>query len=138
MAGNDRKDRAKIGTNDYLSGYLMRQVNFAIIFIFCLAFALFSIENTELGTIHLIPGMEVQAPISVELLIALGLGGVLAWLFSVWTHLERLLWSSPKVRQKNARIEELECKIQEYQAEINSLKPLLPFSNNSSQEAQNA
>ncbi|MGB3640778.1 MAG: LapA family protein [Rivularia sp. (in: cyanobacteria)] len=63
----------------------MRQVNFAIIFIFCLAFALFSIENTEFCSIHLIPGMEVQAPISVELLIALGNGVLLAWLFSVWT-----------------------------------------------------
>ena len=104
----------------------MRQVNFAIIFTFCLAFALFSIENTELGTIHLIPGVEVQAPISVELLIALGLGGVLAWLFSVWTHLERLVWSGQKVRQKNARIQELECKIEEYQAQVQSLQPSLP------------
>lgn len=58
----------------------MRQVNFVIILIFCLAFALFSIENTELGTIHLIRGMEVQAPISVELLIAVGDGVLLAWL----------------------------------------------------------
>ena len=106
----------------------MRQVNFAIIFIFCLAFALFSIENTELCSIHLIPGMEVQAPISVELLIALGLGGVLAWLFSVWTHLERLLWSGQKVRQKNAQIQELECKIEEYQAQVQSLQPSLPAS----------
>lgn len=109
----------------------MRQVNFAIIFIFCLAFALFSIENTELGTIHLIPGMEVQAPISVELLIALGLGGVLAWLFSVWTHLERLLWSGQKVHQKNVQIQQLESKIEEYQAQVQSLQPSLTAASDS-------
>ncbi|NJM20856.1 MAG: LapA family protein [Richelia sp. RM2_1_2] len=114
----------------------MRQVNFVIIFIFCLAFALFSIENTELGIIHLIPGVEVQAPISIELLIALGLGGVLAWLFSVWTHLERLIWSGQKVRQKNVRIQELECKIEEYQTQIQSLQPSLPPASDSiTQEA---
>ena len=88
----------------------MRQVNFAIIFIFCLAFALFSIENTELGTIHLIPGMEVQAPISIELLIALGLGGVLAWLFSVWTPARKtfMVWSkssSKKCSHSRIRIQ---------------------------------
>ncbi len=108
----------------------MRQINFAVIFIICLAFSLFSIENTELGTIHLIPGIEVQAPISVELLVALGFGGVLAWLFSTWTHLERLLWSGKKVRQKNARIQELECKIEEYQAQIEFLQPSLPVVEN--------
>ena len=75
--------------------------------------------------------MEVQAPISVELLIALGLGGVLAWLFSVWTHLERLLWSGQKVRQKNALIQELESKIEEYQAQVQSLQPSLPAASDS-------
>ena len=115
----------------------MRQVNFAIIFIFCLAFALFSIENTELGTIHLIPGKEVQAPISVEMLVALGLGGVLAWLFSVLSHLERLLWSGQKVRQKDAQIQELESKIEKYQAQLQSLQPTLAAASDSiTQEAQ--
>ncbi len=109
----------------------MRQVNFVIIFIFCLAFALFSIENTELGTIHLIPGMEVQAPISVELLIAVGLGGALAWLFSVWTHLERLLWSGQKVRQKDAQIQQLESKIEQYQAQVESKQPSLSAASDS-------
>ncbi len=109
----------------------MRQVNFAIIFIFCLAFALFSIENTELETIHLIPGMEVQAPMSVELLVAVALGGALAWLFMILSRLERLLWSGQKVRQKNAQIKELESKIEEYQAQVESLQPSLPAAGDS-------
>ncbi|MGD1909913.1 MAG: lipopolysaccharide assembly protein LapA domain-containing protein [Rivularia sp. (in: cyanobacteria)] len=115
----------------------MRQVNLAIIFIFCLAFAIFGIENTELGTIHLTPGVEIQAPISVELLIALGLGGLMAWLFSLWVHLQGLLGSRQKVGQKDDRIEELECKIEEYQAQIQSLQLSLPPARDSvAQEAQ--
>ena len=98
----------------------MRQVNLAIIFIFCLAFAIFGRENTDLGSIHLTPGVELQAPISVELLIALGLGGLMAWLLSLWVHLQGLLGSRQKVGQKDDRIEELECKIEEYLAQIQS------------------
>ncbi|NWF59094.1 MAG: LapA family protein [Fischerella sp.] len=117
----------------------MRQVNFVIIFIFCLAFALFAIQNTEPSTIHVIPGMQVQAPISVELLLAIGLGAVFAWLFGIWTHWQRLLLSSQKVRQSNGRIQELESRIEQYQVEIQSLKLALPpagDTSNSNKQAQ--
>ncbi len=109
----------------------MKQVNFVIIFIFCLALALFTIENTEPATIHIIPGMEVQAPIAVELLFTIGLGAVFAWLFSMWTQLQRQLLSSPQRKQK-VRIQELESKIEQYQAEVQSLQLALPPANDSS------
>ena len=103
MAGIDWKNLVKISTINYLTRYPMRQVNFAIIFIFCLAFALFSIENTELGTIHLIPGMEVQAPISVELLIALGSGGILAWFPPRLDSLRKtiMVWSKSSSKERS-------------------------------------
>ncbi len=104
----------------------MRQLNFVIIFIFCLALAVFTIQNTEPSTINLVPGVQVQAPIAVELLLALGLGAVLAWLFSVWTQLQRTLVSGQKVRQSNVQIKELESKVEYYQAEIQALKLALP------------
>jgi uncharacterized integral membrane protein len=104
----------------------MRQLNFVIIFILCLAFGLFTIENTELGTIHVVPGLQVQAPIAVELLLAVGLGAVFAWLFSIWTRLQRLLVYSQQVRKKNVQIKELENKIEQFQAEVQSLKLALP------------
>jgi hypothetical protein len=63
---------------------------------------------------------------AVELLLAFGLGGVFAWLFSIWTQLLRYLISSKKVRQKNVQIKELETKVQKYQAEIKTLQPALP------------
>jgi uncharacterized integral membrane protein len=104
----------------------MRQINFLIIFIFCLALALFTIENTEPGTIYIVPGLQVQAPIAVELFLAVGLGAVVAWLFSIWTHWQRLLLTRGQVRQKNVQIQELESKVEQYQAEIQSLTPALP------------
>lgn len=109
----------------------MKQVNFVIIFIFCLALALFTIQNTELATIYIVPGVQVQAPIAVELLLATGLGAVFAWLFSMWTQLQRQLLSGPQ-RKQNVRIQELESKIEQYQAEVKSLQLALPPSSDSS------
>ncbi|ARV62559.1 DUF1049 domain-containing protein [Nostocales cyanobacterium HT-58-2] len=109
----------------------MRQINFVIIFIFCLALALFTLENTEPGTINVVPGLQVQAPIAVELLLASGIGAVLAWLYGIWTHWQQLLFSSQQVRQKNVQIKELETKVEQYQEEVQSLKLALPPVNDS-------
>ncbi len=112
----------------------MRQLNFVMIFIFCLAFGLFTIENTELGTIYIVPGLQVQAPIAVELFLAIGLGAIFAWLFSIWTRLQRLLVYNQQVRQKNLQIKELENKVEQYQAEVQSLQLALPPAGNSLKE----
>ncbi|MCV3213720.1 LapA family protein [Plectonema radiosum NIES-515] len=109
----------------------MKQINFVIIFIFCLALALFTIENTEPATIYILPRVEVQAPIAVELLLATGFGAVFAWLFSMWTQLQRQLLSTPQ-RKQNVRIQELESKIEQYQVEVQSLQLALPPSSDSS------
>ena len=106
----------------------MRQVNFVIIFIFCLALALFTLENTQPGTINVVPDVQVQAPIAV---LASGIGAVFAWLYSIWTHWQRLLVSGQQVRQKNVQIKELESRVEQYQAEVQSLKLALPPANDS-------
>lgn len=104
----------------------MKQLNFLIIFILCLALALFAIENTETVTIHVLPNVELKAPLAVELLVALGSGGILAWLFGVWSQLQTVLVSGFQVRQKNRQIQELESKLEKYQAELQSLRLALP------------
>ena len=104
----------------------MRQLNFLIIFVFCLALVLFSIENTALATIQIVQGVQVQAPLSVELILAMGLGAVLAWLFSIWTRLQRMLVTRQGIRQKNVRIQELERNVEQYKAEIQEQRPTLP------------
>lgn len=109
----------------------MTQFNFVIIFIFCLVIALFTVENSQPATIQITPGLQVEAAIAIELLLASGLGAFVIGLFSVWTH-------SNQVRQKNKQIQELESKTKQYQTEIESLKlALLQKSDDSlTQEAQ--
>ncbi|MBZ8179132.1 MAG: LapA family protein [Oscillatoria sp. PMC 1051.18] len=86
----------------------MRQVNFLIIFALCLALALFSIENTQASTINVLPGVEVEAPLSIELILAAGVGAVLGWLFSIWTKLQRYLVAAKQRRQVRAKEKEIE------------------------------
>ena len=104
----------------------VRQLNFVIIFILGLGLVLFAIQNSEPATIQILPNFEVKAPVVVEFLLAVGLGAILAWLFSVWTQLQQNLISSQKVRQKNMEIRELKSKIENYQEEVQSLKLALP------------
>lgn len=104
----------------------VRQLNFVIIFALGLGLVLFAIQNSEPAIIRLLPNVEVKAPVVVEFLLAVGLGAVIAWLFSVWTQLQQNLISSQKVRQKNVEIQELKRKVENYQDEVQSLKLALP------------
>ncbi|HEY9905688.1 MAG TPA: lipopolysaccharide assembly protein LapA domain-containing protein [Candidatus Sericytochromatia bacterium] len=99
----------------------MRQINFLIIFAMCLALVLFSLENTEPAAIRIVQDVQVQAPLAIELILAMGLGAILAWLFSVWTRLQQQLESRKALRQmrsKEEHIEKLEQEIERYKAEV--------------------
>ena len=104
----------------------MRQVNFVMIFVICLALVLFGIENTELVRIRFVEGFELQAPLSIELIIAMGIGAVLAWVFSVWVQVQRLLESQREIRDRDTRIQVLEEDIERYKAEVEEQQRLLP------------
>ena len=106
----------------------MRSLNFFFIFLICLALVLFSIENTQPVAIQVIKGVEVKAPLCVELIVATGLGATLAWLFSLWSRMQRTLASRQEIRQvreKQQRIQELEQDIERYKAEVEAKQPLL-------------
>jgi lipopolysaccharide assembly protein A len=106
----------------------MRSLNFLFIFLICLALVFFSIENTEPTTVQIIKGVRVQAPLCVELILATGLGAILAWLFSLWSRMQRTIASrqeNRQIRQKEQRIKELEQDVERYKAEIEEKIPLL-------------
>ncbi len=107
----------------------MRQINFLIIFVFCLALVSFSLENTETVSIQLIEGLHVQAPLSLELIIAMGVGACLAWVFSTWMQFQRLLESrreSKEIRQRDDRIQALEQDVERYKHELQEQLRLPP------------
>ena len=116
----------------------MRQLNFLIIFALCLALVLFSIENSEPAVIRIVNGVQVQAPIAIELILAMGLGAILAWLFSIWTRLQQQLQSFKarrQIRSKEEQIEKLEQDVERYKAEIEQLDlPALSASKTLSEE----
>lgn len=116
----------------------MRQLNFLIIFAMCLALVLFSLENTEPAVIRIVNGVQVQAPIAIELILAMGLGAILAWLFSIWTKLQQQLQSFKarrQIRSKEEQIEKLEQDVERYKAEVEQLElPALSVSKTLSEE----
>lgn len=103
---------------------VMRAINFSIIFAFCLALALFSLENTDPVVIRIVEGVEIQAPLSIALILTLGAGGILAWMFGIWNRLLRQLEYRKQMSQmqaKDERIEELEKDLDQYKSEVESL-----------------
>ena len=102
----------------------MRQLNFVVFFIVALALVLFALENTSPASIQIIPQLKVSAPISVELILAMGLGAVLAWIFSVWSGLQK----SIEMRNKNVQIQNLQETVQNLSVEIEERKRLVSAS----------
>jgi putative membrane protein len=99
----------------------MRQINFLIIFAMCLALVLFSLENTQAVPIQVVQGVQVQAPLCIELIFAMGLGAILAWIFSVWARFQRMIATRAEQRQKRQqeeRIQELEQEVARCKAEL--------------------
>ncbi len=104
----------------------MRQVNFTLIFVICLALVLFGIENTQLVPIKIIEGVEIKAPLSVELIVTLGIGSVLAWVFSVWVQVQSTIATKEILEQRETQIHNLQEDIERYKAEIEEQQRLLP------------
>jgi putative membrane protein len=102
----------------------VRQLNFVVFFIVALALVLFSLQNTSPAPIQIIPQLKVAAPISVELILAMGLGSVLAWIFSVWSGLQK----SIDMRNKNVQIQNLQETVQNLSVEIEERKRLVSAS----------
>ncbi len=102
----------------------MRQLNFVVIFIVALALVLFALQNTSPASIQIIPQLKVEAPIAVELILAMGLGAVLAWIFSVWSALQKFI----DMRNKNVQIQNLQETVQNLSVEIDERKRLMSAS----------
>jgi len=106
----------------------MRQVNFLVIFVIVLALVLFAIENTEMVIIHVARGLDLEAPLCVELIVAMGVGAVLAWVFSVWVQVQGYFAVGKQVEQRELRIQELEQDVERYRVELEEQSLMLPAS----------
>ena len=92
----------------------MRQLSFIFIFCLCLAFGLFSIRNSAPVAIELVPGLEIEAPLSVHLLFSLGLGAMLSWAIGLWGGIQNLFArfkNARDLKQRDRQIEALETEL---------------------------
>jgi uncharacterized integral membrane protein len=103
----------------------MRQINFVMIFVISLALVLFSIENTTPVTLRLVYGASIQAPLCIMLIVSLGIGAVLAWVFSVWVGVQRMLFTRDEMQARDTQIETLQEDLERYKAELEKQQPLL-------------
>jgi len=115
----------------------MRQLNFVVIFVICLALVLFGIENTEPAVIHIVRGVEIEAPLSIELIMAMGVGAVLAWVFSVWVQVQGFFTINKQMQQREVRIQQLEEDVERYRVELEEQKLMLPASKEAQEEGDN-
>lgn len=111
----------------------MRQVNFLVIFVILLALVLFSIENTETVIIHVARGLDLEAPLCIELIATMGVGAVLAWVFSVWVKVQRYFEVGRPVRQREQQIQKLEEDVERYRVELEEQSLMLPASKEDSE-----
>lgn len=115
----------------------MRQINFVVIFVISLALVLFGIENTDPVVIHIVQGVDLEAPLCVELIVAMGIGAVLAWVFSVWVQVQGFLGSGKQIEQRELRIQELEQDVERYRVELEQ-QPMLPASKSGDNDAESS
>ncbi len=107
----------------------MRQINFVIMFVMCLALVLFGLENSQPTEIRIISGVELQAPLCVILMLSMGLGALLAWVINVWMGLQAMLLERrglKTIRHQEAQIKTLEKDLQEYKVELQVQRRLIP------------
>ena len=109
------------GADWYSLNIDMRQINFLLMFALGLALVLFALENTNSATIQILPNQTVEAPIAIELIVAMGVGAILAWLFSLWTSIQSTLEFS----NKNRQISQLQKQISTLTAEVQERKQLM-------------
>lgn len=103
----------------------MQQINFVIGFIICLALVLFSLENIDPVVVNIVPGTAVEAPLSIELLLSMGIGAIVAWLFGIWTRLQRQMQSgrsADRLRAKEEQIQTLQQDLETLQKDVSTYK----------------
>ncbi len=90
---------------------------------FGLGIVFFTLANTELTTVQIIPGVNTSLPLAALLLLSAGIGACCAWIFAGWTGmLDRT--QALELKENQDRITKLENDLSRYQ--LNRMKAL-PF-----------
>lgn len=100
-------------------------VDFLILFLTCLALALFSLENTQEIAIKILPQLEIQIHLALALIVSLGIGATLAGLYITWVKVRTRLQFRGQARQikdREQQIEQLKEDMKSRQVELELLR----------------
>lgn len=118
----------------FVTGCPMRQLNFVMIFVIGLGLVLFSIQNTDPVSIKFFEGKVIQAPLCIELIVAMGIGAVFAWVFNVWVQVQRIFTIRMEMEARDEQIAHLEEDVERYKAALEEQQRLLPSVSSASTE----
>ena len=105
--------------------FLMKQINFAVIFFLALLTVYFTLENTAATTVNIFPNISASLPLAALLLISSGIGALGAWLFAGWNGMLRDV-DARELETSKKRIKELEDMASARQ----NVLPFMKFSKN--------
>ncbi|MDJ0594244.1 MAG: LapA family protein [Pleurocapsa sp. MO_226.B13] len=100
-------------------------IDFLILFLTCLALALFSLENTQEIAIKILPQLEIQVHLAVALIVSLGIGATLTGLYITWVKIRtRLQFRSQarQIKEREQQIQQLKEDMKSRQAELELLR----------------
>lgn len=104
----------------------MRQVDFVILFGVLLAISLFAMQNATPVMVAFAPGVKLELPLAVELLLAAGVGAGFAWMYGLWMKMQFVVESreqNREIREKEAFIEEMKKTVVELETKMKQLPP---------------
>ncbi|PLS67749.1 MAG: DUF1049 domain-containing protein [Cyanobacteria bacterium M5B4] len=101
----------------------MRQLSFLFIFGVLLLLVMFAMKNPDPATILIYKDIKLEAPIAIEMILAMGVGAFLAWIFAFWSGIQESVSMSSKERQIKAlqkKVEELSVQAEKQQLMLES------------------
>jgi len=102
----------------------MRQINFLVIFAAVMVLAIFALENPDAAVVKILPNLQLEAPIAIEIIGSMGIGATLAWLFSVWAGAQKAIALGTKEKQ----IQNLQKQVNEFHVKAEEKQRLMAAS----------
>ncbi len=92
----------------------LRVFNFSLVFTLALLTTYFTLQNTNLATINIVPGVSGSIPVAILVIISIGIGAFGTWIFATW---------SDKLRGEEIKeLEETKSRMKQLQDDLNRLK----------------
>jgi len=101
----------------------MRQLNYLFLFSTCLVIVLFALQNSTPVTVKLIQTIQFEMPLSVAMIVSMGVGALTVWTFSVWSVIQQFLQTRLVIKSREVKIRDLVFDLAQYQTALDPSNP---------------